>query len=63
MAIHFSILVWRTPWTEKPVGYSPWGHEEWDTIEQLTHQYTCSTQCSKPWRNSGEGESQVRLSL
>ena len=26
MATHSSILVWRIPWTEEPVGlYSPWG--------------------------------------
>ena len=26
MATHSSILAWRIPWTEKPVGlYSPWG--------------------------------------
>ena len=28
MAIHFSILAWRIPWTEEPGGYSPWGHKE-----------------------------------
>ena len=26
MATHSSILAWKTPWTEEPVGYSPWGH-------------------------------------
>jgi len=35
MAIHFSILAWRIPWTEKPVGYSPWGPKESDLTEQL----------------------------
>ena len=34
MATHSSILAWRIPWTE--VDYSPWGHKELDTIEQLT---------------------------
>ena len=24
MATHSSILVWKIPWTEEPVGYSPW---------------------------------------
>ena len=24
------------PWTEEPVGYSPWGHKESDMIEQLS---------------------------
>ena len=28
MATHTSILAWRIPWTEEPVGYSPWGHKE-----------------------------------
>ena len=33
---HSCILAWRIPWTEDPVGYSPWGHTEADTTEQLT---------------------------
>ena len=37
IATHSSILAWRIPWTEEPGGYSPWGHEESDTIEQHTH--------------------------
>ena len=28
MAIHSSILAWKIPWMEKPVGYSLWGHKE-----------------------------------
>ena len=36
MATHSSILAWRIPWTEEPAGYSPWGHRESDTTEQLT---------------------------
>ena len=28
-------LVWKIPWTEEPGGYSPWGHKELDTTEQL----------------------------
>ena len=36
MAAHSSILAWKIPCTEEPgVGYSPWGHKEWDTTEQL----------------------------
>ena len=27
---HSSILAWKIPWTEEPVGYSPWGHKESD---------------------------------
>ena len=33
METHSSILAWRIPWTEEPVGYSPWGHQESDTTE------------------------------
>ena len=37
MATHSSILAWRIPL----VGYSPWGHKESDTTEQLsTYIYT-----------------------
>ena len=33
MATHSSIFAWRIPWTEEPVGYSPWGHKESDMTE------------------------------
>ena len=33
MTTHNSILAWRIPWTEEPVGYSPLGHKEWDMTE------------------------------
>ena len=36
MAIHSSILAWRTPWTEELGGNSPWGCQELDMTEQLT---------------------------
>jgi len=38
MAIHSSILGWRTPWTGEPglAGYSPWSNKELDMTEQLT---------------------------
>ena len=36
MATQSSILAWRIPWTEEPVGYSPWGHKESDVTEWLT---------------------------
>ena len=26
MAAHSSILAWRIPWTQEPVGYCSWGH-------------------------------------
>jgi len=35
MAIHFSILAWRIPWTEELGGYIPWGLKELDMTEQL----------------------------
>ena len=37
MATHSSILAWRIPWTEQPVGYSPWGRRESDTVEGTEH--------------------------
>ena len=33
MATHSSILAWRIPQTEEPVGHSPYGHKELDTKE------------------------------
>ena len=27
IATHSSFLAWEIPWTEEPVGYSPWGHK------------------------------------
>ena len=35
MATHSSILVWRIPWTEEPVGYSSGGHKGLDMTCQL----------------------------
>ena len=37
MATRPSILAWRIPWTEEPVGYSQWGPQKLYTPEQLTH--------------------------
>ena len=36
MATHSCILAWRIPCTEEPADYSPWGHKEFDTTEQLS---------------------------
>ena len=36
MATHFPILAWRILMDRELVGYSPWGHKESDTTEQLT---------------------------
>ena len=35
MAPHSSILAWKIPWMEEPVGYSPRGRKESDTTERL----------------------------
>ena len=35
MATHSSTLAWKILWTEKPGGYSPWGHKESDRTERL----------------------------
>ena len=40
MATHSSILAWRVPWTEEPVGCSPWGHRvrhDWAHTHTHTH--------------------------
>ena len=37
MDIHSNILAWRIPWMGSLASYSPWGHKESDTTEQLTH--------------------------
>ena len=36
MATHSSILAWRIPWTEEPVGLESMGHKESDTTKWLT---------------------------
>ena len=36
MATPSSILAWRIPRTEEPVGYSPWAHKQVDMTESLT---------------------------
>ena len=38
MATYSSILAWKIPWIEEPVGYNPWGPwgcKESDMTEQL----------------------------
>ena len=39
MANHSSILAWKILSTEEQAGYSPWGHKESDTTEQVTHKH------------------------
>ena len=36
MTNHYSILVWRIPWTEKPSGLHTWYCKESDMNEQLS---------------------------
>ena len=35
LAIHTSILAWRTPEQRSLVGYSPWSHKESDITEAI----------------------------
>ena len=37
MATHSCSLAWKIPWTEEPVGYSPWDPNESDTTYQLNN--------------------------
>ena len=46
--VHSSILAGRIPWTEEPGGYSPWGHKESDTTEQL-HFTSLHNNLRLPW--------------
>ena len=47
MAIHFSVLAWRIPWTGEPRGlYCPWGSRvghNWVTKHACTHTLTHTT--------------------
>ena len=42
MAPHSSLLAWKIPWTEEPVGYSPRGREKSDMAEQLHFHFSLS---------------------
>ena len=44
MATHSSVLAWRIPWTEEPVGYSPQGHRESDLTEVTKPAHTHAVQ-------------------
>ena len=61
MAIYFSILAWRIPWTEEPGGlYSPWGRRRVRYDLVTTHKQICipvaDTFCSTVVTDSGEGD-------
>ena len=38
-ATHSNILAWKIPWTDEPVGYSPWGSQrgrhDWATFTYI----------------------------
>ena len=36
MAPHSSTLAWKIPWTEEPVGCSPWGHKSQTRLNDFT---------------------------
>ena len=56
MATHSSVLAREIPWTEKPGGYSPYGHKELDTTEHAhTHTLTHSD-------STGIGEPKLSIS-
>ena len=58
MATHSSILAWKIPWTEEPVGYSPWGRKESDTTERLHFFFGYLKRLSRSilWWAGNEGE-------
>ena len=37
MTTHSSVLAWEIPWQRSLAGYSPWGHKELGTTEQLNN--------------------------
>ena len=57
MATHASILAWRIPWIEEPGGlYSPRGHKESDTTEQVHFSFSPRVQPRAGDRLSQRGE-------
>ena len=47
MTTHSSILAWKIPWTEEPMGHSPWGRKESGMTERL------NTASRTPWAPAG----------
>ena len=45
MATHSSILAWKAHGQRSPVGYSPWGLKESDTMERLHFDFHRSLVC------------------
>ena len=63
MATPYSILAWRIPGTEEPVGCHLWGRAESDTTEatqqqQQQQQHDVGTKKNIPAKKSLEAESQ-----
>ena len=52
MATHSSILAWKIPRTEEPVGYSSWGCKKLDITEQLTLSLTLVEMPFPVWDDS-----------
>ena len=50
MATHASVLMGKTPWTERSLaGYGPWGHKESDTTEVTEHAHTAVFSLNVPF--------------
>ena len=61
MVTHSSILAWRSPWTEKPDSYSPWGCKESDTTEWISmHTRCCMTETDRTLQRSSVQFSSVQ---
>ena len=57
-ATHSTILAWRIPWTEEPGRlYSPRGHKESDTTEQLS----LSLDRIQKWKGEGQLKKNVKF--
>ena len=60
MAPHSSTLAWKIPWTEEPVGCSPWGRWELDMTEWLhfhaLEKEMATHSSALAWRIPGTGE-------
>ena len=56
MATHSSILARRIPWTEQPGGLHPWGQQESDTSEGLTHTHTHTHTHTLSYSKGGGGD-------
>ena len=53
MATHSSTLAWKILQTKESVAYSPWGHKESDTTEQLHFTSLCGSEGKESACNVG----------